>query len=345
MEFEMAMRRARLVEDTARQLLALGYTPDIIIGHHGWGELLNLKDVWPGVPLLGYYEFYYHDHGIDVGFDKEFTDLPGGYARVRSKNAVNLLALTNPGHGQTPTQFQLSTYPDWAQKKISLLREGVYLDMCKPRPESHDTPQDFDGFTVEPGDTLITYVARDLEPYRGFHTMMRALPRLHRLRNKLKVIMVGGNGVSYGARLANDVTWKDALMQQVGSVIDHSRVHFPGRIKYDDFLRLLQRSDVHVYLTYPFVLSWSLREALACGCAVVASDTLPLREFIEHKKTGYLVPFPNPAALVDGVTEVLDDQKLADRMRRNARRYAEKHLNMRTYLDEYHQLIARVMAG
>jgi glycosyltransferase involved in cell wall biosynthesis len=345
MEFEMAVRRARIVQHVARTIRDLGFTPDIIIGHHGWGELLNMQDVWPGVPLLGYFEFFYHDRGLDVGFDREFPALPGGLARVRLKNAVNLLALANPGHGQTPTQFQLSTYPDWAQQKITLLREGVYLNLACPKPSVREEAMELDGFRIEPGDTLVTYVARDLEPYRGFHTMMRALPRLHRLRPDLKVVMVGGDGVSYGARLSDGTTWREFFMREVSDVIDHSRVHFPGRVPYETFIRLLQRSDAHVYMTYPFVLSWSLREAMACGCAIVGSDTEPVSEFVKHRQTGYLVRFPDAVALADGVAEVLENQKLAGRLRRNARAWAEKNLSMPHYLAEYQQLIDRLVAA
>ncbi len=343
-DLDQAVRRARIVEQLALRLRDLGFTPDIIIGHHGWGEMLNLCDVWPGVPLLGYFEFFYHDRGIDVGFDPEFKEPPGGYARVRAKNAVNLLSLNNPGHGQTPTRFQHSTYPDWAQRKISVLPEGVDLELCRPAPEVRKQPLELDGFRVAPNDTLVTYVARDLEPYRGFHTLMRALPRLQRLRGDLKVVMVGNDGVSYGARLAG-TTWRQHMLAEVGHVIDPARVCFPGQVPYPTFLKLLQRSDAHIYLTYPFVLSWSLREALACGCALVVSDTTPLREFVTHRQTGLLVDFPNVAALVDGVAEVLEDRKLAARMRSNARAYAERTLGMARYLTAYEALIRRVIDG
>ena len=343
-EFELALRRARIVEGAARELLKLGYTPDIIIGHHGWGELLNMKDVWPGVPMLGYFEFFYHDAGVDVGFDPEFPPSLGTLARVRVKNAINLLALNNPGHGQTPTRFQQSTYPAWAHERIEVLAEGVDLRTCRPAPGVRRAPLELDGFRVEPGDTLVTYVARDLEPYRGFHTMMRALPRIQRLRGDLKVVMVGGDGVSYGAKISGGQTWRDTLMAEVGAVIDRSRLHFPGRVDYELFVRLLQRSDAHVYLTYPFVLSWSLREALACGCALVASDTAPVREFVADRETGLLVDFPNPAALADGVAELLEDGALARRLRRNARAFAEANFNMTRYLASYEALIRQVMS-
>lgn len=343
-EFETALLRGVLVQDLALRLRGLGFVPGIIIGHQGWGEMLNLADVWPGVPLLGYYEFFYHADGLDVGFDAEFPEAPGGRAKVRAKNAVNLLALNNPGQGQTPTQFQLATYPQWARPAITVLPEGVDLDRCRPVAEQRRQVLDVGGLTIKPSDTLVTYVARDLEPYRGFHTMMRALPRLHRLRGDLKVVMVGGDGVSYGARL-HETTWREHLMREVGHVIDPTRVCFPGRVPYALFLRLLQRSDAHVYLTYPFVLSWSLREALACGCAIIASDTEPVREFVTQRETGLLVPFPDTKALVDGVTEMLEDDALSTRLRVNARLYAERTLQMRQYMAAYEALIARVIAA
>ena len=341
-EFEHALQRARIVQELAQRLLALGFVPDIIIGHHGWGELLNLHDVWPGVPLLGYYEFYYRTHGLDVGFDPEFADPPGGFGKVRAKNAVNLLALENPGHGQTPTRFQLSTYPDWARGRIAVVPEGVDLDVCRPDPAARRAALDVQGFQVAPEDTLVTFVSRDLEPYRGFHTVMRALPRLHRLRGNLKVVMVGGDGVSYGARLQGK-TWREHMLEEVGHLVDPARVWFPGRVPYALFIRLLQRSDAHVYLTYPFVLSWSLREALACGCAIVGSDTAPVREFIADGVNGLLAPFADPAAVAARVQQLLDDPALAERLRRAARAFAAETLRLDHYLAAYERLIAQVM--
>ncbi len=345
LDFELAMMRARIVEALARQLRGLGFMPDIIIGHHGWGELLNLQDVWPGVPLLGYFEFYYQTHGLDVGFDPEFGEPDGGYGKIRAKNAVNLLALTNPGHGQTPTRFQHGTYPDWAQRDITVLPEGVNLELCAPNPAVRRAAIDLEGFRIEPGDTLVTYVARDLEPYRGFHTFMRALPRVLRVRADVKVVAVGGDNVSYGARLSDGRTWRQQMLDELGPALDRSRVCFPGRVTYETFLRLLKRSDAHVYLTYPFVLSWSLRESLAAGCALVAADVAPVREFVEHRRTGLLAPFPDQRGLADAILEILEDRALNARLRRNARKFAERTLGMEGYLRAYEGLIGRLTGG
>jgi glycosyltransferase involved in cell wall biosynthesis len=342
-EYELAMIRAQAVADAGRTLKSLGFVPEIIIGHHGWGELLNLADVWPGAPMLGYHEYYYNTEGYDVGFDPEFPQPRDGFARVRSKNAINLLALTNPGHGFTPTQFQHATYPDWARPNITVLPEGVNLDVCKPNPALRQRVVTLGGYKVKPGDKLVTYVVRDLEPYRGFHIMMRALPRLLAARPDVRVILVGGDAVSYGARIEKG-TWRERMQDEIAPKTDMSRVHFAGRVPYETYTKILQRSDAHVYLTYPFVASWSLREALATGCAVVASDTAPVREFVTHRKTGLLAPFLQPDAVADAVLTVLEDQTLANRLRRNARAWAEKNLDMGVYISSYEKLIENVIA-
>jgi len=343
-EFEQAVLRAEIVARTAANLKQLGFTPDIIIGHHGWGELLNIRDVWPDAPLLGYYEFFYGLDGLDVGFDPEFPTDPGQYARIRAKNTVNLLALNNGGHGQTPTLFQHGTYPAWARPGITVLPEGVNLDKCRPDPAAAAREFVLGDIRVEPGEKLVTYVARDLEPYRGFHIFMRALPRLLRARPDLRVVLVGGDGVSYGARLANG-SWRQYMLAQLGDAIDLARVHFAGRVDYEDYVRLLQRSDAHVYLTYPFVASWSMREALACGCAVVGSDTAPVREFIADRQTGLLAPFLEPDSLADRVLEVLEDTALSRRLRQAARGWAEANLDMGAYIAAYQALIDTAIGG
>jgi len=340
-DLDAAARRAEVVAHTAHNLKQLGYIPDIIIGHHGWGELLNLTDVWPGVPILGYMEFYYQTDAADVGFDPEFPLDASEYPRVRAKNAINLLAYANGGYGLTPTEWQLSTYPAWMRDWITLLREGVDLDVCKPDPKVRRQAMTIGGMRIAPGDKLVTYVSRDLEPYRGFHVMMRAVAHMLRARKDIRVAIIGGDGVSYGAPPAQG-SWKDVLLKELGAQIDPKRVVLPGRLDYPVYVRLLQRSDAHVYLTYPFVASWSLREALAMGCAVIGSDTEPVREFITHEQTGLLANFLDPAGLAAKVVSVIENAALARSLRAEARRYAERHLSLTNYLAEYDALIGRL---
>jgi glycosyltransferase involved in cell wall biosynthesis len=328
-ELDLAVRRAEIVAATAANLRALGFVPDIVIGHHGWGELLNLRDVWPDVPILGYFEFFYRTQDSDVGFDPEFPVAVADYPRIRAKNCVNLLALALGAGGQTPTVWQHSTYPEWARKHITVLPEGVDLSLCKPDRDIRKQPLQIGDWVIKPSEKLVTYVARDLEPYRGCHIVLRALPRLLAARKDVRVIMVGGDGTSYGAAPVG-TTWKRFFL---------SRVLFPGRIPYQTYVRMLQRSNAHVYFTYPFVASWSLREALATGAPVIGSDTTPVREFIRHEQTGLLTPFFEPDTLADNVLRLLEDTALAKKLGDGARKWAEANLAMPDYLDNYNRLI------
>ena len=340
-DVDAAARRAEAVARTAYNLKQLGYVPDIIIGHQGWGELLNLSDVWPGVPILGYMEFYYQIVAADVGFDPEFPLAASEFPRVRAKNVINLLAYANGGYGLTPTEWQLSTYPAWMRNWITLLREGVDLTVCKPDPKVRRQAMTIGGMQIAPADKLVTYVSRDLEPYRGFHVMMRAVPNMLRSRKDIRVVIVGGDGVSYGAPPPQG-SWKDVMLAELGAEIDPKRVVLPGRLDYDVYVRMLQRSDAHVYLTYPFVASWSLREALAMGCAVIGSDTDPVREFITHERNGLLADFFDTVGLAAKVVSVIENKALARSLRTEARRYAERHLSLTDYLAEYDALIVRL---
>lgn len=330
-ELDRAMRRADRVAGMAQNLRNLGFTPDLVIGHHGWGELLNIPDVFPGVPLLGYFEFYYDADGQDVLYDPEFPVDPAARPRIRTMNAVNHLAFALGQAGQTPTMWQLTRYPEWMRPGIGLLPEGARLDLCKPDPALRARPFAVGGFKVAPGERLVTYVARNLEPYRGAHTMIRALPALMAARPDLKVVMVGGDEVSYGARCPKG-TWREHFLKEIAGRYDPARLLMPGQVPYGTYLRLMQRSDAHVYLTYPFVASWSLREALACGCAIVASDVESVAEFITHGRNGLLTSGLDPALLAERVLGVLEDRKLAERLGGGARKYAEKHLDMKLHL-------------
>jgi glycosyltransferase involved in cell wall biosynthesis len=343
-EFEMAVRRAEAAATAARQIKALGFVPDIIIGHHGWGELLNMQDVFPRTPLLGYFEFFYNLVGQDVGFDPEFPFPEHRLPMVRAKNGVNLAALSLPGaHGQTPTEWQLGTYPAWARDRITLLREGVDLAICSPAPPRASRRLTLpDGFKLEPKHKLVTYMARNLEPYRGFHIFMRALPALLAARPDLHVTIVGNDLPGYGALPADGSTWRETIMREVDGKLDLERIHFLGQVPYETHISLLRRSDAHVYFTYPFVASWSLREAMAVGAAIIGSDTPPVREFITHGKTGLLTPFLEPDRLADSVLRLLEDARLSQSLRANARRFAEAHLDREVYLSDYVALIERL---
>ena len=340
-EWDRGVRRAEQVAGVARNLKTLGFEPDIIIGHHGWGELLDLKQVFPSTPILGYFEFYYNPAGEDVGFDPEFPADEAVRARIPGMNQINHAAIALGEHGHSPTEWQRSRYPDWARHSIRLLKEGVRLDELAPDPAARRRRFAIGDFVVEPSDRLVTYVARNLEPYRGYHTMLRALPSLLK-RKDVRVVMLGGDDVSYGPRLASG-SWRDHYLRQMQGKYDASRVLLPGQVPYDVYRGLLRRSDAHVYLTYPFVVSWSLREAMGAGCTIVAADVEPVREFITDGQTGLLTPALDPATLARNVLGLLEDRHRAEALRQGARAWAERHLRMNDYLDAYQALIAEIV--
>lgn len=342
-EFESAALRAQAGYQGAQKIKALGFKPDIIIGHHGWGEMLNLCDVFPGVPILGYFEFFYKIHESDVNFDPEFPMDESRFGAVRAKNTINLLAIALEQWGQTPTRWQYDTYPSWAKEKIRLIEEGVNIELCAPDPTLRKKKFTVGSLTVSPKQKLLTYVSRNLEPYRGFHTLMRALPKILEDCPDVVVSLVGGDEVSYGAPPPNGGSWKDVLLKELGDRIPPSRVHFMGKVKYHEHLALLKRSDAHVYLSYPFVASWSLREALACGCAIVGADSVTVSEFIKDGINGLITPTLNSAKLAENILRILNDKKLSVQLRKGARVYAEKYLSMDSYIQHYRAYIEEIV--
>lgn len=330
-EFETAMIRAASVAGVAAQLARIGYRPDIVFGHNGWGEVLNLRDVWRDVPIVPYFEFYYHDHGLDVDFDPEFPISEVQRSTIRARNAVNLLGLEIAAIGQTPTLFQQRTYPDWARPRVRVLPEGVNLSVCKPDPKASFTlPGASRRWTRRGARRLVTYVARNLEPYRGFHIFMRSLPTPLAARPDVDVVVAGGDSVSYGPVLPPGQSWRQRMLDELGARLPDERVFFTGRLEYDQYVSLLQTSSVHVYLTYPFVASWSLREALACGCTVVGSQTAPVAEFIEDERNGTLVPFHSPSGLAERILDLLEDAPRRRRLGQAARSRAQAEFQLET---------------
>lgn len=330
-DFETKTIRGEACFRAALKLKERGFTPDVIIAHPGWGESLFLKDVWPGAKLGIYCEFYYHPQGADVGFDPEFPAKDAGdVCRLRLKNLNNLLHFEIADSGISPTHWQASTFPEPFRSRITVVHDGIDTEAIAPNPAVSLTLNG--DLVLTKQDEVITFVNRNLEPYRGYHIFMRALPELLKRRPGARVLIVGGEEVSYGARPEGDKKWKDIFAGEVRPQIsdaDWARVHFLGNVPYQYFIPLLQLSTVHVYLTYPFVLSWSLLEAMSVGCAIVASDTQPLHEAIRHDDTGRLVSFFDAAALSGEVCALLDDQAMRERLGANARAFAQANYDLK----------------
>ena len=327
--------RAEACFRAARTLRDDGFTPDIIVAHPGWGESMFLRDVWPEARIGLYYELYHRSTWPHMHFDPEFDRHPDKEAealRIRLKNLNNMIHLPVGDLGLSPTQFQANTFPQPFRDRISVIHDGIDTDMVAPDPDVRFELDD--GAVLTRGDEVITFVNRNLEPYRGYHVFMRSLPRLLAERPDARVLIVGGDEVSYGARAPKGQTWKQIFIDEVRGQIadaDWARVHFLGRIPYDRFLRLLQVSTVHVYLTYPFVLSWSLLEAMSAGAAILASDTAPVQEVLTEGETGLMVDFFDGAAMTDRLCALLDDPELRARLGENARAFATAHYDLATH--------------
>jgi glycosyltransferase involved in cell wall biosynthesis len=321
LELETKLIRGEACGEAALALQRQGFQPDLICAHPGWGEPLFLKDLWPDVPLLCYQEFFYRYEGYDVGFDPEFqrSDHWHGRARTRMKNTHLLQILEAADWNVSPTAFQRSSFPRHWQERISLIHDGIDTDRARPDPAVAPLPL-ADGTLLQPGESIVTFVNRRLEPYRGCHTFIRALPELQRLRPDARVVIVGATtGVSYGPPCPEG-EWNERFLAEIEGRYDASRVHFTGTLGYDAFLHLLQLSACHVYLTYPFVLSWSLLEAMSCGCAVVGSATAPVQDLIRDGVNGRLVDFFQAQELAAAVAALLEDREQARRYGEEARR-------------------------
>jgi glycosyltransferase involved in cell wall biosynthesis len=340
-DFETKAIRGEACFRAAIKLKASGFSPDVIVAHPGWGESLFLKEVWPAAKLGIYGEFFYKVQGADTGFDPEFVskDELADACRLRLKNLNNLLHFEMADAGISPTNWQASTFPVAFRNKITVVHDGI--DTQNIRPDDTVTlkvkSRNGQELRLSRQDELITFVNRNLEPYRGYHVFMRALPELLQRRPNARVLIVGGNDVSYGSRpdkaIHGHSNWKDVFIDEVRGQIsdaDWSRVHFLGNVPYQHFIPLLQLSTVHVYLTYPFVLSWSLLEAMSAGCAIVASDTQPLYEAIQHNETGKLVNFFDHAQLVKAVCDLLDQPEERQKLGQNARTFAQQNYDLQT---------------
>ena len=329
-EFESKIIRGEACLEAAIRLKQAGFIPDIILAHPGWGESLFLNEVWPEAKLKLYCEFFYRVRGADVGFDPEFSSNdPAEAGRINLKNTNMLFQFQQAAAGISPTHWQASTFPKHIRDKITVIHDGIDTETLRPNLDVK--------FTVDPGltltrdDEVITFVNRSLEPYRGFHVFMRSLPKLLAARPNVQVLIVGSEGVSYGARPTNGKSWKMLFSEEVMPQLANNqreRIHFLGPIDYARFINLLQVSRVHVYLTYPFVLSWSLLEAMSVGCSIVASDTQPLHEAIKHDQTGLLVDFFDHDALADSVTRLLDDEDTRFRLGKAAREFAIENYDL-----------------
>ncbi|MEA5504192.1 glycosyltransferase family 4 protein [Halotia wernerae UHCC 0503] len=331
---EHAVLHGQAAFKLAEQLKTKGFIPDVICGHSGWGSTLFVKDVFPETPLICYFEWFYHALGSDADFDPTDPLNVDDIARIRTKNAPILIDLYTCDRGLSPTNWQKAQFPPEFHQKISVLHDGVDTEYFKPNPGAKLVLPNLDLSGV---DEIVTYVARGMEPYRGFPQFIETIAYVQERRPNCHVVIVGSDRVCYGKSLPNGLTYKDLMLKKVP--LDLSRVHFTGSLPYGQYLQVIQASSVHVYLTRPFVLSWSMIEVMSTGCLVLGSDTAPVTEVIQDGKNGLLVDFFSPRKIADRINEVLNHPTHMAEIRANARKTVLERYALANLLPQHVQLI------
>ena len=307
-----------------------GWIPDIIIGHSGWGELIAVKDIFSDVPVLHYLELFYQPQGLDVNFDPEFEDQTWDHrTKVRILQSLQLLSLQSLDTVLMPTRFQADTIPHEYQHKCDIIHEGIDTEAIGPIDDRYITLKKA-GLTLRKGDEVVSFVNRSLEPMRGFHVFMRSLPKLQQLRPNAQIIIVGSEHVTYGQPPEGHANWKDAMLHELSGKIDLSRIHFVGKVPHNTLHDIFRICSCHVYLTYPFVLSWSMLEAMSCEAVVIGSKTPPVEEVIEHQKNGLLVDFFDTNELAETIAQVLSDPDQYKIMAQQARKTIQERYDLNT---------------
>lgn len=342
---ESHVLNAQAVARVALDLKKSGFIPDLMIGHNGWGEIWYLKDVFPDTPLLGYFEFYYRLSGADVGFDPGFPVNTETGPRLRTKNLGNLLGLDTVDLGICPTQWQKSLYPPRHHPLLEVIHEGIDTTVVKPDAYARLRLRLPDsGIELGTEHEVVTYVARNLEPHRGFPSFMRSLPAVLAHRPNAHVLIVGGDDVSYGERLPDGRTYRQKILEELAPALDMRRVHFLGKLPYPLYLKVLQISRVHVYLTYPFVLSWSMLEAMAAGCLVIGSKTAPVEEVVRDGENGVLVDFFDANGIAERIVAALAKPERFMGVREQARRTVVERYDLKAVcLPGYLRLIGKLI--
>lgn len=331
-DFEGQVRAGEITAKRAIELKDGGFFPDVIIGHPGWGEMLFLRDVWPNAKIVAYPEFFFRPGQVDSYFDPQFGAPTDALAfKLRISNTMSLHALDTSDALWCPTDWQRACFPTSVQPRITVIHDGVDTTVAVPNPKATITlGREGKAEVLSPADEVITFVNRNHEPIRGFHIFMRALPAILARRPKARVVLIGGDGISYGTPPPGGGSWREFMLKELAGQLDLSRIHFVGKVPKEVFLAVLQLSTLHVYLTHPFVLSWSLLEAMSCGCRILASRTPPVTEFVSEGGNGVLFDFFRPDELAAKAIDILHHRGRYEGIRRAARETILERCDLRT---------------
>jgi glycosyltransferase involved in cell wall biosynthesis len=325
---------------TARTVLALlreGFRPDVVLVHPGWGDALFLPEVLPRTPLVVYAEYFPRSEGTEIGHDEDLALDEEGRCALVMRQAPLLLALEAATAAISPTRWQRDLHPAAYRQRIAVIHEGI--DTAVVQPDAAARLRLADGTILSASDEVVSYVARDLEPVRGFPALMRALPHLLAARPAAHVVICGGDGVSYGRRPPGGGSWRERLTSEIGPL--PPRVHFTGPLPYAAYLALLQITRLHLHPSAPFVLSWSVTEAMAAGAVILGADTAPLREVIRDGFNGFLADPRDHVAYAARAATLLAAHDTLGPVRRAARRTIALQFGREAALSRQRAVLAR----
>lgn len=329
---ENAVLQGQAVYRELDKLKKDGFYPDVVYGHSGWGPTMFIKDLFPKSKLLCYFEWFYNSEGSDVGFDPSEPLTTDDKLRIRIKNAPILTDLYSCDAGMCPTIWQRHQFPKEYYDKLNVLHDGIDTQYFSPQKDEKLILPKI-GLDLSGVKEIITYVSRGMEPYRGFPQFMESVFLLQKKRKKCHVVVVGEDRVAYGRKLPGGKTFKQLMLDKFD--FDFSRLHFTGRLPYNQYLQVLRASSVHVYLTRPFVLSWSMLEAMSTGCLIIASDTSPVTEVVQDGVNGLLVDFFSPQDIVAKIEHALDNPDQMEMLRINARKTIQEKYSLSDLLPKH----------
>ena len=329
-DFEAKVIRAEAAYLRCKIYAAGGYSPDIIYFHPAWGESIFLRTLWPSAKLLMYCEYFTGEHNEDLFYgnnDSHVLD-EKSLLKIVIKKSNLLLNLVNFDVGISPTLFQKKTFPKEYQGKIETIHDGVDTSYFSPSDQVEiRINRDNRTYTFDKDSEVLTFVNRNMEPYRGINSMIRAIPSLLQLRPNLSIFLIGESAKGYGPApdrgKYGTKNWKEIILEEIDPQmrpVDWERVFFLGTVPKNFYRSCLQLSSCHVYLTYPYILSWSLLEAMSVGCSIVASDNTAVREFIADDINGTIVDFFDVPGLVRACVNTITDRPLSKKYGVLARR-------------------------
>ncbi len=319
----------RVMQGLARS----GFRPDVVCAHAGFGPGLYVKDVFPGTAVLGHFEWFYRAEAADADFlDGPLTD--DDRLRIRTRNAELLVELAGVDAATTPTRFQQAQFPDFLRSRLRVLHEGIDTDFYTPGADR--PPAD-----IGDADAVVTYATRGMEPYRGFPQAMAAFAEVLRSRPRVHLIVAGTDTVTYGRPRADGRSFREVAMEQ-NPILGGDRVHWVGHLDAARYRALLRCSAAHVYLTVPFVLSWSLLEAMACAAPIVASATAPVHDVMTDTGDGLLVNFFDAGALAEKVCDLVDNPRVARALGAAARLRVEETYALKRLLPQHLDLLSKI---